>query len=99
MAGTSMLDPRWRRLARLRLYCNGSCIASIAIGGLVLCDWILRVGLLQSALPGSTTIEVNTALGLVLLGASLWLLLPDPPRRLRRNGGLLFGALVACIGA
>jgi diguanylate cyclase (GGDEF)-like protein len=94
-----MLDPRWRRLARLRLYGNASCIASVAIGGLVLCGWILRVPLLKSALLGSASMEVNTALGLVFLGASLWLLLPDPPRRAHRAAGLFLGALVACIGA
>lgn len=94
-----MLDPRWRRLARLRQYCNASCIASILTGGLVLCGWIFRLGLLRSALLGSATMEVNTALGLVFLGASLWLLLPDPPRRAHRYGGQLLGVLVSCIGA
>jgi diguanylate cyclase (GGDEF)-like protein len=94
-----MLDPRWRRLARLRHYGNASCIASIVMGSLVLCGWIFRVGLLRSALLGSANMEVNTALGLVFLGASLWLLLPDPPRRAHRYGGLLLGALVTCIGA
>lgn len=38
-------------------------------------------------------------LGLIFLGVSLWLLLPDPPRREYRRWGLFFGALVAFIGA
>jgi diguanylate cyclase (GGDEF)-like protein len=93
-----MLDPRWRRLARLRLYCNGSCIAAVVTGCLVLCGWIFHVERLKSAFQGSTNIDVNTSLGLILLGASLWLLLPDPPRRGHRYCGLFFATLVACIG-
>ena len=94
-----MLDPRWRRLARVRLYCNASCLVAIVVGGLVLCGWILHIKRLQSAFLGSMSIEVNTALGLILLGMSLWLLLPDPPRRAYRYGGLFFAALAAFIGA
>jgi diguanylate cyclase (GGDEF)-like protein len=94
-----MLDPRWRRLARVRLYCNASCLVAIVVGCLVLCGWILHIKRLQSAFLGSMSIEVNTALGLILLGMSLWLLLPDPPRRAYRYGGLFFAALAAFIGA
>jgi diguanylate cyclase (GGDEF)-like protein len=95
----SMLDPRWRRLARVRLYCNSSCLAAIVVGCLVLCGWIFHMERLKSALLGSMRIEVNTALGLILLGMSLWLLLPDPPRRASRYWGLFFAALAAFLGA
>jgi len=94
-----MLDPRWRRLARLRLYCNASCMAAILVGCLVLCGWIFNIELLRSAFLGSTSIEVNTSLGLIFLGASLWMLLPNPPRKKYRYWGVFFGALVASIGA
>jgi diguanylate cyclase (GGDEF)-like protein len=95
----SMLDPRWRRLARVRLFCNASCLAAIVVGCLVLCGWIFHIDRLKWGLLGSTSIEVNTALGLILLGMSLWLLLPDPPRRTYRYWGLFFAALAAFIGA
>jgi diguanylate cyclase (GGDEF)-like protein len=72
---------------------------AIVVGCLVLCGWILHIKRLQSAFLGSMSIEVNTALGLILLGMSLWLLLPDPPRRAYRYGGLFFAALAAFIGA
>jgi diguanylate cyclase (GGDEF)-like protein len=49
-------------------------------------------------LQGSTDIDANTSLGLIFLGASLWLLLPDPPRRAHRYCGLFFATLVACVG-
>jgi diguanylate cyclase (GGDEF)-like protein len=94
-----MLDPRWRRLARVRLYCNASCLAAIIVGCLVLSGWIFHIERLKSGLLGSTSIEVNTALGLIFLGMSLWLLLPDPPRRACRYWGLFFAALAASIGA
>jgi len=99
MPRSSMLDPRWRRLARVRLYCNASCLAAIVVGCLVLCGWVFRIERLRSALVGSVSIEVSTALALILLGMSLWLLLPDPPRRAYRYGGLFFAALAAFIGA
>jgi diguanylate cyclase (GGDEF)-like protein len=94
----SMLDPRWRRLARVRLYCDASCIATTLVGCLILCGWIFHIGRLRSALLGSTSIEVNTALGLIFLGMSLWLLLPDPPRRPHRFWGFTFAGLAAFIG-
>jgi len=93
-----MLDPRWRRLARLRLYSNASCIVAIVIGCLVLCGWTFHIETLKSGLLNSGAIEVNTSLGLIFLGMSLWLLLPDPPRRAQRYWGLFFGALVAALG-
>jgi len=99
MPRASMLDPRWRRLARVRLYCNASCLASIVVGCLVLCGWIFHIERLKSALLGSMSIEVNTAFGLIFLGMSLWLLLPDPPRRARRYWGLFFATLAVSIGA
>lgn len=99
MSKTSMVDPRWRLLARLRLYCNASCIAAMLAGSLVLCDRMIHSGVPKWAFSGSGGIEANTALGLIFLGMSLWLLLPDPPRRERRYFGLFFGALAASIGA
>ena len=93
-----MQDSRWRRLARLRLYCNASCIAAIAVGCLVLGGWICHIEFLKSAILGSASMEANTSVGLIFLGVSLWLLLPDPPRRAYRNGGLCFDALSASIG-
>jgi len=99
MLGTSMVDPRWRRLARLRLFCNASCMAAIVVGCLVLCSWIFHIERLRPAFLGSASIEVNTSLCLIFLGVSLWMLLPDPPRKAHRYWGLFFGALVASIGA
>ncbi len=94
-----MRDPRWRRLARLRLYSNTSCIVAIVVGCLILCGWMFHIESLKSGLLGFGAIKANTSLGLIFLGVSLWLLLPDPPRRSRRYWGLFFGALAASLGA
>lgn len=94
-----MLDPRWRRLARVRLFCNATCIASGVLGSLILIGWVSGAALLKSAFLGIGAIEPGVALALILLGLSLWLLLPDPPRRLRRFGGLALAGAVTCLGA
>jgi diguanylate cyclase (GGDEF)-like protein len=94
-----MADPRWRRLARLRLYCNASCVVIIAAGALVLCGWIFQIESLRNALLNSGTVKANVAVGMILLGISLWLLLPDPPRRVRRVWGLGLAGVVAALGA
>ena len=94
-----LFDPRRRRLARVRLYCNGSSIASIVIGCMILCGWLFRIELLKSAILGSASVDANTALGFIFLGISLWSLLPDPPRRTSRYWGLSFAALTASLGA
>lgn len=94
-----MLDPRWRRLGRVRLYCNASCVASAVLGGLILLGWIANSELLKSAFLGLGAIEPNTAFAFVLLGISLWLLLPDPPRRARHFYGLAFASAVSLLGA
>ena len=99
MSGTSMRDPRWRRLARLRMYCNVSCVAAVVVGCLILCGWIFQIETLKSAFLGATAIEANTSLCLIFLGVSLWMLLPDPPRRAYRYGSFFFGGLVASIAA
>src|SRR5580704_17248675 len=93
-----MLDPRWRRLGRLRLYSNASSIVALIAGCLVLCGWVFHIESLKSAFLRSGTIDLNTSLGLMFLGMSLWLLLPDPPRRSRHYWGLCLAALVACLG-
>lgn len=94
-----MLDPRWRRLGRVRLYCNASCLASAVLGGLILLGWASGSKLLKSAFLGLGAIAPNTALALILLGISLWLLLPDPPRRPRHFCGLGLASVVSLLGA
>jgi diguanylate cyclase (GGDEF)-like protein len=74
-------------------------MAATVVGCLVLCGWIFSVEPLKFAFLGAPAIEVNTSLCLIFLGASLWMSLPDPPRRTHRYCSLFFGGLVASVGA
>jgi two-component system, NarL family, sensor histidine kinase UhpB len=48
-------------------------IAMVVSGGLVLIGWYLDLELLKSVLPNTATMKPNTAVGVALLGVSLWL--------------------------
>lgn len=99
MAKGSMRDPRWRRLARLRLFCDACCILSALFGCFGICWSILAASSVRLASLNFAAIETDTSLGLIFLGISLWLLLPDPPRRANHRFGLFFAGLAASIGA
>ncbi len=98
MKRRAMLDPRWRRLARVRLYCNAACVASAVLGAVILLGWLSRTARSKSAFLYIGTIEPGTALDFILLGISLWLLLPDPPRRVRRFWGLALAGVATSLG-
>ncbi len=57
----------------LKFLSRGASLAVILTGGLVLIGWALGIAALQSLLPGLPKMTANTALGLGLAGASLWL--------------------------
>jgi hypothetical protein len=96
MAWTSDVDARNSK--RLRFFCKGSAIASVALGSVVLSGWIFQLTSLKSVFHGLVTVKPNTALALVLSGVALWLLIPgeSPPRR--RGIAFFFASLVGMIG-
>ncbi|MBD2130177.1 PAS domain S-box protein [Microcoleus sp. ZQ-A2] len=59
----------------------------VSIGCLVLIGWILDMDILKSVLPGLVTMKANTALGFVLSGTSLFLLI-EPSSKQRLAGRL-----------
>jgi hypothetical protein len=59
----------------------------VSIGCLVLIGWILDIDILKSLLPGLVTMKANTALGFVLSGTSLFLLI-EPSSKQRLAGRL-----------
>ena len=99
MAKASMRDPRWRRLARLRLFCDACCILSALFGCFGICRSILASCSVRLVFWNFATIGTDTSLGLIFLGLSLWLLLPDPPRRMNYCFGLCLASLAAALGA
>ena len=59
----------------------------VAVGGLVITGWIFNFPLLKSVSPDWVTMKLNTAVGFVLAGASLWCLGNElAPRRIRIAG-------------
>jgi diguanylate cyclase (GGDEF)-like protein/PAS domain S-box-containing protein len=91
-------DVEARHSKRLRFFCEGSAIASVALGSMVLCGWTFRFTPLNSVLQGLVTVKANTALALVLSGISLWLLIPRESSPRRRSIAFVFAFLVGMIG-
>jgi PAS domain S-box-containing protein len=86
---------------RLDRFVASTSVVSVAVGLLGLAGWLFRVPVLKSVIPGQVVIEPNTAVGLVLLGLSLWLLRNVDDRRVagaRKRGGRLLAAVTAAVG-
>jgi diguanylate cyclase (GGDEF)-like protein/PAS domain S-box-containing protein len=93
-----MPDPNDHRLKLLRIYCEASSIAAVGIGCLVLYGWAFHIEILKTVLPGLVTMKANTAVGIALSGASLWLLLPADSGTKRKAAARFLALLVAVIG-
>ena len=93
-----MPEPNTRLFKYLRMYCRAAALAAVGAGCAVLAGWAFHVGLLKSFLPGIVPMKFNTALGLILCGTSLWLILPNEPREGRRNTGRFLALLAALVG-
>jgi diguanylate cyclase (GGDEF)-like protein/PAS domain S-box-containing protein len=94
-----MSDVNARLFKSLRLYCQASAIAVVAIGCLVLIGWEFHVDYLMTVLPGLVSMKANTAVGLGLSAISLWLLLPGESRSLRGHAARLLALIVVLIGS
>jgi len=94
-----MSEPEARRFKVLRTYCEAATVVSIGLGCIVLYGWAFHVDGLMSILPGLVTMKANTALGIVLSGVSLWLLIPGESRTRRGQVARLLALLVVVIGA
>src|SRR5947209_9904950 len=60
-----------------RLAAAASILAA-ALGALALLGWVLGLDYLKSIVPGQASVNPLSALGLLLLGAALWLLRHPP---------------------
>jgi signal transduction histidine kinase len=52
---------------------------ALLVGTAVLVGWLLDVPSLRAIFPGLAAMKANTAAGLLLSGAALWLIRPSPP--------------------
>src|SRR6266496_471482 len=88
--------PRPGSRLRFRTASRVAGAAGVVVGVLVLAGWVFDIRLLKSVSPHLATMKANTALGLTLVGAALWLLPADRGRRRLLVRGLAF--VVAAIG-
>jgi len=75
-----------------------AAVAVIAIGLLVLVGWTLDLAFLKGPVPGLVQMKANTAIGLLAMGFSLFLLTLTPSDGLRRAAGVA-GGVAVLIGA
>jgi PAS domain S-box-containing protein len=73
-------------------------ITGVILGCLVLIGWQFGIPSLKSVLPGLATMKANTALGFILVGASLWLKLYVKSNKQIYLAGQAGAALAALLG-
>ena len=80
-------------LVFLRRYANAAGLTVIGASLMILSGWLLNIPLLKSFLPGLPAMRFNTALSLLLLGASLWLLKNEETSLAKKRLGLALAGL------
>lgn len=85
-------------IALLQSFSRKTSIAVALIGGVVILGWIFDIAVLKSVLPGWVAMKANTAVGLVLGGASLWLWHWQPITGMKRRAAQTCAILVLLIG-
>ncbi len=69
----ALFDSSQQRKAACRRWASVPASAALFVAGAALLGWILGNGTLESAIPGASTMKVNTALGFVLVGTSIFI--------------------------
>ena len=87
------------RFNLIRRYCEVSAIAVTLMACLVLYGWVFHIGGMVAVLPGLVSMKANTALGLVLSAASLWLLLLKRQTLQKTRTAGFLGLVVMLLGA
>ncbi len=72
MLASSQAEDDPQLVRRLNIFSAAASLFSIATGLSVLLGWVLGNPILKSWLSGQTSVRVNTAVCLVLLGMTLW---------------------------
>lgn len=85
-------------VALLNTFSKTASLVVVAIGTLVLAGWVADVETLKTVLPGYEPMKVNTSLGFVFGGLSLWLLLSRSANRTARIVAGIFAFFVVVIG-
>ncbi|HEU0293940.1 MAG TPA: ATP-binding protein [Anaerolineales bacterium] len=81
-------------LVFLRRYASAANLIVVVASLMVLSGWLLNIPLLKSLLPGLPAMRFNTALSLLLVGISLWLLKDEETDSTKNRLGLILIGLV-----
>lgn len=65
----------------MKSFSQAASLVVMLLGGLVLLGWIFGIPLLKSILPELASMKPNTALGFIVVGLALWLLLKPESAR------------------
>src|SRR5918998_527574 len=82
----------------LSTFSRASSIVAVLVGCVVLAGWTLDAGSLGRVLPGLVAMNPVSGVGLVLAGASAWLLRDGWADRKARRVARVCAAAVACVG-
>ncbi|MGC1188306.1 MAG: EAL domain-containing protein [Candidatus Acidiferrales bacterium] len=99
MSGFTISSTDSSRFKFLRIYCEVTAIAVVALGSLVLLGWALHVEVLNTVFPGLVAVSANMALLLIFSGTSLGLLLPGEPGTVTRYVARFVALLVTMAGS
>src|SRR5215208_6781531 len=81
----------------LRSVVNVASLFVLGVGLLILLGWSFNIPLLKSFLPGLPAVRFNTALTLILLAGSLWLLQEEEIGIRKRRAGQILAGLALLI--
>jgi PAS domain S-box-containing protein len=87
-----------RFIAGAKIFSRAGSIFVMLMGSLVLAGWLFNIPILKSGY-GNIVMKANTALALLLAGASLWLLSADKERIIGRLIGQACAIAITLIGA
>ena len=87
-----------QQLKRYKTVSIGLAALAFCIGGAALLGWIFDIEVLKRIHPTLVTMKANTAVCLMLVASSVFLLQDSSASKWKRIVGLLFGAIVASVG-
>src|SRR5271168_949468 len=87
-----------RIVARMQSISRAAAWIGVVVGGTVLIGWAFDIGFLKSLSPHFASMKTNTALSMLLGGASLWFLSDVARAKWKSTSGYGCAILMSLIG-